>query len=144
MNFSYHKTHDLFLNKNIRQNSALHEILEENNTKYQISKLFPYRYYFCSIFVKNFDISNWTFFFSNKFIKVYKFLSRMFDISTYLVLLRQFQILKNTILKVEDVYLIESNKKINVGGKTFLRNMNECINNGKFDIFARNITKKIK
>ena len=68
----------------------------------------------------------------------------MFDVSTYLILLRQFQILKNAVLKTEDMNLIESSVKINVGEKTFLKNMDECISNGKFDIFAQNITKKIK
>ena len=141
LNFLYHRANKtLFLNKNVRYNSGLYTI----NTKYKISRLFPYRYYFCSIFVRNFDISNWKFCFSNKFTKVYKFLSRMFDVSTYLILLRQFQILKNAVLKTEDMNLIESSVKINVGEKTFLKNMDECISNGKFDIFAQNITKKIK
>ena len=146
LNFMNLKTAHKPLFSNIIGNSniAIHTILGYNSIKYQISKLFPYRYYFCLIFAKSFDISKWTCCFSKQFTKAYKFLSQMFDVSSYLILLRQFQILKNIILNVDDVHLIESPQKINVAGRTFLRNMNDCINKGKFDIFAQNISKKQK
>ena len=41
------------------------------NKKYEKMKLFPYRYYLCTSFIKNFDIKNLTNSFSKKFIKVY-------------------------------------------------------------------------
>ena len=68
----------------------------------------------------------------------------MFDISSYLTMLREFQILKSTILKVEDINIIERPQKINVGEREFLRNMNDCITKGKFEIFSKNISKKVK
>ena len=111
-------------------------------TKYEISKLFPYRYYFCATFLKNIDITKFTFLFSKKFTKVYKFVGRIFDISSYLTMLREFQVLKTTLLKVEDIDMIERKQKINVGGKAFLKNMNDCISKGKFEIFSKNISKK--
>ena len=67
----------------------------------------------------------------------------MFDISSYLILQKEFQILKNTILKVEDVNAIEKASKINVNETSFIRNMNECIDKGKFKIFSQNIDKNI-
>ena len=132
-----------FIDKNLVLNPEVEGFLR-TKTKYEMSKLFPYRYYFCSTFVKNIDISKLTFLFSKKFTKVHKFLGRMFDISSYLTMLREFQILKSTILNVEDINMIEKPQKINVGGKTFLRNMNECITKGKFEIFSKNISKKFK
>ena len=59
-------------------------------------------------------------------------------------MLREFQVLKRMILKVEEINMIERPHKINVGGKAFLRNMNDCINKGKFEIFSQNISKKLK
>ena len=116
-----------------------------NNKSYKISKLFPYRYYFFSIFVKNIDVSKCNnMFLSIKFLKVYQFLSKLIDISSYLVLLREFQILKSTLLKSEEINLIERANKINVNERAFMRNMNECIERGRFQIFSQNITQNRK
>ena len=131
----------------IFKNSAVNPEIEgilRRKKNYEISKLFPYRYYFYSIFLKNIDITKITYLFSKKFTKVYKFVGKMFDISTYLTLLREFQILKRMVLKVEEINMIETPQKINVSGKTFLRNMDDCITKGKFEIFSQNISKKFK
>ena len=112
--------------------------------RYEKMELFPYRYYLCTAFIKNIDIKNLTNFFSKKFSKVYLFLNKMFDISSYLILQREFQILKNTILKVDDINIIEKDNKINVNEVSFIRNMNECIEKGKFQIFSQNINRKEK
>ena len=129
--------------KNFAINPEIESIFR-TKTKYEISKLFPYRYYFYSTFLKNIDITKLACLFSTKFIKAYKFVGKMFDISSYLSMLREFQILKGVLLKVEDVNMIERPQKINVGGKGFLRNMNDCITKGKFEIFSKNVSKKLK
>ena len=117
----------------------------DQNKPYKNSKLFPYRYYFYSIFVKNIDVAKCSDkLLSKKFKKVYKFLSKLIDISSYLVLLREFQMLKGTLLKGEEISLIERPKKINVNERTFMKNMNECIERGKFQIFSQNLAKKRK
>ena len=129
------------------KNSVINQEIEgilKAKTKYEISKLFPYKYYFFSTFLKNLDITKFIFLFSRKFTKVYKFVGKMFDIASYLTMLREFQVLKRMMLKVEEINMIERPQKINVGGKAFLRNMNDCINKGKFEIFSKNISKKLK
>ena len=118
------------------------ELISNDNCK--ISKLFPYRYYYFSIFIKNFDVAKLMCCFSKKFAKVYTFLGRMFDISSYLIVLREFHILKNIILEVKDVYKIERPSKINIGEKKFIKNMNECLVNNNFSIFYQNASKKFK
>ena len=97
----------------------------------------------CTLFIKNYDIKKLTNCFSKKFIKVHLFLSKMFDISSYLILQKEFQILKNTLLKVDDINIIEKANKINVNESSFMRDMNECIDKGKFNIFSQNINKNI-
>ena len=106
-----------------------------NNTKYVRGKLFPYRYYLFSIFFKNIDISKIKFCFPRKFIKVNLFLGQLLDISTYLLLQKEFHVLKNKFLTKEEVNIIERSSKINIGSQTFIRMVNECIENQKFHLF---------
>ena len=63
----------------------------------------------------------------------------MFDVSSYLLLLREFQLVKRMYFKDTELNLIEQNKKINVNMRAFSRNINECIDKKKFNIFAQNI-----
>ena len=118
--------------------------ISENSIKYEISKLFPSRYYFFVNFLKNFDIVKMKFCFSKKFTKVYTFLGKMIDFSSYLKLIKEFEFMKNKLLKVEDINMIERSRKINVNERMFMRNMNECIENGNFVIFSQNTPKKFK
>ena len=130
------------VNNNIRKNKI--DSKSPQIKKYEKLELFPYRYYFFISFIKNIDIRKLTLLFSKKFTKVHLFLSRMFDISSYLFLLREFQMLKNTVLKGEEINIIEKDSKINVNGISFMKNMNECIDKGQFKIFSENIRKKRK
>ena len=132
------------LDNNLINNNYLPDFKVIQIKKYEKLELFPYRYYLCTSFLKNLDIRKLNIFFSKKFTKVYLFLSKLFDISSYLILLREFQILKNTVLKIEDINIIEKANKINVNENSFMRNMNECIDKGQFKIFSHNINKKEK
>ena len=69
--------------------------------QYIKKSLFPFKYYLCSIFIKNLDLNKNYSFLSKKFIVVYDFICRLYDISSYLILQREFQIMKNTILGKE-------------------------------------------
>ena len=110
-----------------------------NNIKYVKGKLFKYKYYFGAVFIKSIDITKHNFYFSKKFIKVYTFINQMFDISSYLILMREFELVKDIYIKNDRNNVFGRDKKINVNSRIFSRNMNECIDNKKFDIFAKNI-----
>jgi len=106
--------------------------------KYYIQKkLFPYKYYLCSIFIKNIDVKKKSCFFTRKFIVVYNFICQLFDISSYLILQKEFQIMKNTIMMGKYKDLFESNQKINVNAHTFNIDMKECLDSNKFSILGR-------
>ena len=115
---------------NIKNN----DLVSNNNIKYVPGKLFPYRYYLFLIFFKNIDISKDKFFFPKKFVKVNLFLGQLLDINTYLLLQREFHALKNKFLTKEEVNELERNYKINIGSRKFIRMVNDCIENKKFDI----------
>ena len=89
-------------------------------------KLFPYKYYLCSVFIRNLDISQKHYFISSRFAKTYIFLCQLIDITTYLLLQREFNALK-TIFNDKSLNIIERNKKININSNSFIREINDCI-----------------
>ena len=110
--------------------------------KFIANKLFPFRYYFWAIFVKNIDLTKNRFFLSKKFIKVYCFLCQLFDISSYCVLQKEFNVMKNSLFDEKNINLIEKTSKINVNSHSFMRDMSEAIENNKFSILGKNIKRK--
>ena len=109
--------------------------------RFVANKLFPFRYYFCTIFVKNIDLSKHRFCLSWKFIKVYSFLCQLFDISSYCVLQKEFNIVKNFLFDEKNIELIEQQSKINVNSQSFMREMNYCIGSNKLHILGKNNIK---
>ena len=117
--------------------------LDENNYTLKIKKtsyikktLFPYKYYLCTIFIKNIDISKKSLFFPQKFIIVYNFICQLFDISSYLILQKEFQIMKNTMMgEYKDI--LEKGNKINVNDRFFNIDMKECLDSRKFSILGK-------
>jgi hypothetical protein len=123
-------------NKNRSHKTLASEKKAITNNKSSINgKLFPYKFYLCSVFIKNINISKGNFFFSDRFAKVYTFLCQMFDVTTYISLQREFSILKNS-LSEKNIKLIESYNKINVNSKNFLNEISYCIGEHKFNILA--------
>jgi len=110
---------------------------KETKKNYIKNKLFPYKYYIFSIFIKNFDINKKSKFFPKKFINVYNFLCQLFDISSYLILQKEFQIIKNTLMKGKYRALIENRQKINVNDHWFNYDMKECLDYQKLSILGR-------
>ena len=109
----------------------------EPNKHFVEKKLFPSRYYFYVIFIKNLDFLKKTKCVSNKFSKSYIFLTKILDIYTYLDLIRQFNAFKYYFLNENNVNIIERQRKININEINFARNINECIENNNFRIFGK-------
>lgn len=132
--------------KNIRNRIHKHFLSDKMVIQPKINfikgKLFPYKYYLFSVFIKNLNISKGTFFFSSRFAKVYAFLCQLFDVTTYLTLQREFSILKNS-LSEKNIKLIENFSKINVNSKNFLNDISYCIGEKKLNILAQGIKKKV-
>ena len=141
------KTKDLFSDSNENFNDMKMEknysiknaskITKKAKTRYVQKTLFPYRYYLCSIFIKNLDVSEKSFFLTRKFIVVYSFIGQLFDVSSYLMLQKEFEIMKNTILVDEYRRVLENRKKINVNEALFNYNMKECLDSKKLSILGQ-------
>ena len=138
-NLEHIKNNDYNINNS--KNNIFNNIIKikSSNKKehYIKNKLFPYKYYFCSIFIKNIDISKKSIFFTKKFVATYIFICQLLDISSYLIFQREFQNLKNTLIIRKYKEFIESNKKINVDDQLFINNMKECLDSHKFSIFCK-------
>ncbi len=104
-------------------------------TKPNIKKklLFPFRYYFFSIFIKNIKVEKNSIFISKKFYEVYCFIGSLLDISSYLLLQREFNVLKNSVFHENELEVIEK-KKINVGSRLYNKEIENCIRRRKFNI----------
>ena len=61
----------------------------------------------------------------------------MFDISSYLILQREFQIIKNTLGRGKYRAIIENREKINVNDHSFYTDMKECLDYQRFSILGR-------
>ena len=134
---SLQERRNIEINKNFRKNYSFN-YTNLNSKKYYVKKkLFPYKYYLCSIFIKNIDLRKNPFFFSKKFISVYNFVCQLFDISSYLIMQREFQIMKNTIMIGKYRDILEKRTKINVNDHSFNNDMKECLDSHKFSILGR-------
>jgi hypothetical protein len=114
-------------------------ICKKNSSKSDYIKktLFPYKYYLCSILIKNLDVSKNSKFFTKKFISVYYFICQLFDISSYLILQKEFEIMKNTLIIGKYKDIMESRRKINVNDLSFNINIKECLDTQKFSILGQ-------
>ena len=134
--YSINIKNKLGLKEKKNTNNANNHMLKIKKTSYIKKSLFPYKYYLCTIFIKNFDISKKSLFFPQKFIIVYNFICQLFDISSYLILQKEFQIMKNTMM-VEYKDILEKGGKINVNDKFFNIDMKECLDSRKFSILGK-------
>ena len=145
-NYNEGRLIDLKINEfnlnNLLQNEKKNRSSSKKNKKFVVRKLFPYRFYLCTILSKNIDLAKHPFCMSKKYIKVFYFLCRLFDISSYCILQKEFNVIKNLIFDEKKLQLIEKNSKININDQFFIRDMNDCIIRNKFYILGNNIKKK--
>ena len=139
-NIFSHLPHEDINSKNeaTSQKNIDSKILKMMLKKQYIRKsLFPYKYYLCSIFIKNIHSSRNYFFVTKKFIVVYNFICQLFDISSYLILQKEFQIIKNNLLEEKYKHIVEKSNKINVNDQSFNVDMKECISSNNLSILGK-------
>jgi hypothetical protein len=98
-------------------------------------KIFPYKYYFFSIFIIDVNKIKGNSFFSSQFSKIYLFLCQLFDITTYFLLNREFNALKAMYNENNvNINLLETNRKENNYIKSNFNEINDCSLNNKSNI----------
>ena len=146
--FNMNQNNDINKNNNndnsININDSKNEILNDNkllvspthrHKRNKKMQLFPFKYYFFSTFLKNYEIMKCQSTFSKKFKSVFSFINQILDVNTYLFQKKEFEIMKNLFCNKDDLSLIENKKKININNTKFTREIKECVENNKFSIF---------
>ena len=128
------------LNSKYMNKKSKRDEKKKKKEKYFVKQeLFSYKYYILSIFIKNINYKNnqKSICFPKKFLNVYNFICQILDISSYLKLQKEFQTIKNTLMKGKYRDIIENNQKINVNDRTFNIDMKECLDDHKLSILGK-------
>ena len=72
---------------------------------------------------------------SQQYLTVYNFMSQLYDISTYVLLYKQFNIIRR-VLYFKNYDCFFHPKKINILNEEIITNINECLRNKKNVIFS--------
>ena len=116
----------LYSNKDNRMHKNAYSISPKKK-----SKLFPLFYFFLDIIIDKLERPKTFCCLNKKYLIAYNFVSRIFNISSYILLFKYFNIHKNFILKEMKNYNININKKININDNEVMETIeqNICSNN---------------
>ena len=128
-----------------RNNSIILDYFNSESDKYRINKifkkkrkLFPTYYYFMDIFIDKLIRPKKFFCMNKKYFTVYNFMGHIFDINSYIILVKDFNILKNIFFnefKRGKKYSFD--KKININDENLMNEINDDINSNTYDIFTK-------
>ena len=137
--YSFNEPHILvnFLKKKDSfQNSKSIKKYKKNNF------LFPYYYYFLDIIFDKLIYPQKFCFLSKTYFTVYNFMCQIYDISTHILLFKQFNLLNNIIKKLytEKGYcLTQKFKKINISDVKVIEKLNNDLKSKKSILFSKNL-----
>ena len=103
--------------------------------------LFPTYYYFMDIFIDKLIKPKRFCFMNKKYFIVYNFMGQIFDITSHILLIKNFNILRNIFLneinggKKFNIYTLE--KKININDMNLMKEINNDINEKSCDVFTK-------
>ena len=98
-------------------------------------KLFPLYYYFMDVFLDFIEQPKKFCIVSKEYLTAYNFMSQLYDISTYVLLYKNFNIMKKILyFKYYDCF--GRNKKINILNEEIMLNINENLRNKRSSIFS--------
>ena len=125
------------------KNGVSHKNDNMEKAHYIHKKLFPFKYYLYSQLVKNNCFRKSSIIFPQKFMHVYNFMCQMLDITSYMILQREFNNLKNTFILKKYKTIIGSRQKINVNDPFFNIDIEESLRLNNFSIFDKSSKKNL-
>ena len=114
--------------------------INSNDMKHIISKkkLFPLYYLFMDVFLDIIEQPKKFCVVSQQYLTVYNFMSQLYDISTYVLLYKHFNIIRRILyFKYYDCF--SQTKKINILNEEIMLNINDCLRNKKNAIFSNDL-----
>ena len=106
-----------------------------NDNELYKKKLFPISYYFMDSLLDRFIKPKKFIYISKKYLIVYNFMNQLYDISTYILLYKQLQLLKITLDRNQNLIMNEY-AKMNIKNGEFMDNLDNVLQHGKFPIFS--------
>ena len=121
-------------------------IQKKKNSKYNKGKeLFPYFYFFLDIFFDKFKHPQRFCCIPKKYFKVYNFMGKVYDISTYIMIFKQFNILNKLIYenlkRINYIFPFEIKNKININNNYELEQLEKELKSKKCIIFTNTFLK---
>ena len=120
--------------------SEIHSISKIKKTK-KIKRLFPTYYYFMDTFIDKFIKPRSFCCMSKKYLIVYNFMGQIFDITSHILLIKNFNILKsmffNEINAGKKLNSFAGDKKININNENLMKEISEDLNKKTCDIFTK-------
>ena len=118
------KRHSLYRNNYSFKKNEVKEISSPNRKK----KLFPFYYFFMDIFIDKMEKPKAFCCLTKKYLIIYNVMLRIFNISTYVLIFKYYNIYKNIIFPRElkylnDIDIDDINKKININDKEMMKNL---------------------
>ena len=113
-------------------------IKKQKKTKY----LFPFYYYFLDFYFDKLIKPQQCIFVSRKYFTVYNFMSHIYDISTHILLFKQFNLINNSLKKIYDengFCPAHPFKKINLNDEELMTKMNDALKREKSILFSLNL-----
>ena len=98
-------------------------------------KLFPIYYYFVDSILDRLIKPKKFMNVSEKYLIAYNFMNQLYDISTYILLYKQFQLLKTSLNKEENKILNE-HTRMNINNNEFMKNLDNDLRFRKFPVFS--------
>ena len=130
----------LDLSKFDNQNNVIKEKLKETEKK----NLFPLYYFFLDIFIDKLVKPKTFCYIDKKYLIVYNFMGQIFDISSHILLFKNFNILKNLFLNEisdgkKDLNFFYNHKKININDDKLMAEVSKDLENQSCDIFTKTL-----
>ena len=111
-----------------------HKIYKYNHTYKPTKFLFPFYYYFCDVIFDNLVNPKKFLNFSRKYFTIYNFMCQVYDISSHVVLIKQFNILKSILkekFENDEIFIAKLYNKININNNRVIESLGDEFKHNK-------------
>ena len=134
--FSNYYLNEIENNNNKKtQNKAIEFKKSLNNNNFYKKKLFPIYFYFMDVIFDRLIQPKKFLCISEKYLIVYNFMNQLYDISTYILLYKQFQLFKISLYRKQS-QIINEYFKMNIQNNELMKNLDNVLRFRKFPVFS--------
>lgn len=123
-------------------NNSCPKKLHVKNRKRKRNEIFPFYYFFLDLFFDKLINPQKFCFIPKAYFTVYNFMCQIYDISTHIILFKQFNLLNNAVKKIYEergYCYIYPFQKININDPNVIEKLNYDLKNKKSILFSKNL-----